>query len=754
MFKVILIFLLSITNILWVHSQTEPTGIPESFLMVPNDQNIVIILDEDNQNSIDQKRQRKFLRSIKNKSKELIDKANVMSKEEINKFKIEVKQDLLSLGGFKVAARYDTVPLKNEEVYHDPQKHTLVPHQKKEGLYLKKWNKITIGTTMGIRPDIEILGLFQGTGIFTGPGLSFEAQRKQLYTFIVPSKKTVIDQEKQIFKRSIDRLGLALGGFKHISLPNDPKKIIEKYPTGSEIEIERFQKVYTSIGPTIGIHNVSAYARFYCSITGIIKNRVKVIELGGKKYIRLRISTATYNRNSREFGGRLTFDAFEILNGFSLAVNVNFLSSRTEFNKNTEIVFDYTFDPDYPEAVHAFKRALRGDLSPVQEMAIFRNQGHLYQGVTINQQKTSELRNKIKKISYGLFIDGTKLKALMLDVSARESTGSFIKFTRKKTVSDRFTNIEANYLEDQQQLVHSIQCEKRYSLIFDLLGKKIRKCSVSNEIVQVNKILQSTESPDAEGELSKLSVHKLSYSFNYFASKSKKIFREIITNLKYFVGINDFKMQFTINQILENPDCHKDLTFTQKGNIFLDSFDKVFLSDKEKINEAFAAFIGDKRKEYWVDYNSDQNKNRISQLNKRTKADPQLHRRFKKSLDLYHYFNKNELWNSFRDVSEKPEEFLKDINVNAGKIQNREALAKWSLLNKVIDELGENPMLFEFLHLLTMGSDLFPINQQSSSLNGSRTSIVIDGGEKCQYNWWFSGNSIFPYNNIGTSQAL
>jgi hypothetical protein len=727
--------------------ETENWEFPEVYLLEPESEEI--ILHQDSNDQIDPKENKKSLSRIRKKSKNLIKDLVTRTREEVTDLDIDFKQDILSLSAFKLAASVNSKEIKVKDIIHDPYKHKLIIHKKSNTEQLAQWNKLRIKAIAGIRPDIEILAGISQSGFSFGPGITANAEYNVEYSFIVPSNKTVIQHNKNAFKRAKDKLGLTFGSFKHLSIPYDPAKLIEKYEAGSEIEIKRYHKLYAGIGPTLGFQNVSAYARLIFSLSGNIIRNIKIYEDAGKKYVRLIYTNNRYKSKTTEFGGRIGFTAFEVLGGnLKLDLNINFLSSRKVLSNNHEFVFDYTYDPSIPEAAEALKRALRGDLTKAQNLAVFRKDADKYKGVTVNLQKTEHIRKKLKKIAVGLYFDNSKLKASILDIRAREKFGSFIKYSKQKTQSESYTDVEKSYLEDQQILTHSLQCEQKYSLFFNLLGKSIRKCSVSNQIVQVNQVSEE------ENKVVKLKALKLSYNYDYSAKHSKKLFETMVTNLKYFIGVNDLQMQFGIQQILKNESCNKNLRIIQKGSIFLDAVKKIFLTDKKTFNTHLARFIGDHKPEYWIDYNSEINKNRRSQILKRAKNDKRLSQRLRDALSIYDYFNKNEIWNQFSLTKTNPELFIKKDKMHHKKIENDQTLAQWILINRIIDKKGTNPLLFELFHLMTLDNETFDVNQKSRDLNDSFTRITIDGGENCTYKWWFSGNTIFPYQKIDADDVI
>lgn len=451
------------------------------------------------------------------------------------------------LGSFEVAYIKGHRILGREELIRDVDKHDTEDD---------KWHEITLEASVAVPYLLPLSSLPGPVDIAVEANGKVSASKR--YRIVMPDVLALASTDTLDLKGYIGKI------YKMISIPLTAARLRDMLPAGAEIATEGERTLLLRVGPRVGTVGVALKASTHVLLSSVFKSSLKVMtRVKGHTFVNYRVET------TKEFnlaaGAKLTTGLTFINTSFlDNVLGSELITAELARERQKSLVYDFIYDLSYPEAGKALGRALIGDLSPSQDIAVFRSGAADYQGIAI-MEKSSDLLVEVVKSGQVAFTAGDKLLSPVLrELVEQELSGSFLDFRRNLEKSEAETT-SINAIEEREEIASfKYSYDRTNNFLMGLVASNVSNINVDSTAMLANIVSESQGLQEA-------TLSKLDFSYLYHEKKnSSQIVANFFHAAQKVLGANQKALGDVISSIQNSNHCSgKDAKFEISG-VFYD----------------------------------------------------------------------------------------------------------------------------------------------------------------------------------------
>ncbi len=420
----------------------------------------------------------------------------------LRKTALNVDFDVLSLQHFSAGVILGTATVADEDLQRDPDKLYGDFYGKGAPGKRRIWNRFTIGAKLALPFDVSVPNIVGPLGINLGATPNLQRQ----YILTVPTTE-IAEPPRKVLTETWDRLVETYDTIGAIRIPFKAEDLVAKYPPGSEIEEQGARQLLTTVGVNVGVPVLQANLNVHALLNSSFDTHLKILapSSDGASLIRYVISSSTGKETGVDTSVALGITLFSAgpIDGVA---KLNLFSAKVAVNKTNGLIYDFTYDVSKPEAAKALASALKGDLRPTQQLAVFRENAEAYGGIVINRQRTSVLTQRIKAHAAGLALDNSLLDSTLGQVNSGELLTGLLKDADTTTSSKTVTQ-EVSGLEESGKVVSfNYDDDKLDEVFWGVAEKRERVTHVASQVISVREAIDAADAAP-------IKTSKLSFSY-------------------------------------------------------------------------------------------------------------------------------------------------------------------------------------------------------------------------------------------------
>ncbi len=683
----------------------------------------------------DSSQERTLLKKIKEKS---IDR--------VNDFEADISFSFTNLRYSKFSAGVHVEQLSPIQTHHDNDK--VYAEIDAKDRTPKKWNKVTLSTYIAFPLSFGIPELLGPIGFNIYVNNSYETK----YSLVTKSDGMIREKGK-LLDTLKDKWDHTLEGLKSLRIPLKAERIIDTYPSGTEIHIETIKQLIVSPSLSGNFGVFTAGVQLNALIKGLVHLKVEVKKILGKSFLRLKYQKKKHKGRGVAGGAHFGVTLFEtkLPTKTSLTddirirgdLKINILSMAKSTSNEDVLIYDYTYDMDNKLSMEAFNHAMRGNLIPTQKISVTRNEVAKYQGVITNFQKNDLISHTISQVHVGLMGNNSSLTSdsFLPKFQLSDKLGGLLRFSRYQSDSETSSQQSNFYHEagDLKTFNYSKTAESK--IFFGLINKTQNKVTVTTKIL--NSKMVSENQGIREFETYKINYHSQKKAKKWGTEEYKNFIRSSKSNL----GLNDSSLMDLLSNIDKNKKCSKDLVINYQGAMYESAISRVLKYKDKEIWAQLGRFLRlrtpsllryEKKRETF-----------LSQFKESTSLPGQVgtkeKKRIEKSYENLFLLEESDLsqkkWVISKIKKFKRLNFLNYIE-QARKEKNKMKRAKH--IHDLFKAYEVDDFIFHFFNLLAQGD---PKGQDKSIYGGILTKYSLKS-QKCQFNFALHRNPQYPIKEI------
>ncbi len=461
-------------------------------------------------------------------------------------------------------------PIKERKQERQEQQHAL-----------RHWGKTRIGTkiTIPLRFDFAQDSSF----IFSS---RTEASRQGYRELITPLGEYLY-QEDKLVDALLSKAQIGFRGVKKTKISNDPLKLWQSYPYGSEVAKVREYVFLESLSAGVPYKGVNVGARVYAAYQFKGEGRLKILGDPQRKLMSLTIARRNRYAKGVQFESGLSYKIFKL--GFIQGrLNIKLVSKSSEKARGDELVHEYVYDIDYPMAQEALKEALKGNMQKTQSMSVDRGGEENYQGVLTIRNISSHFQEKLRRTRLGPSINENYLK-VMEGTKKRKKIFRTNLFDEKVIIDKRKTTTETDeYLNQRSTDSYEYQMRK-HRTGFWRFWRKYSKIIKSSSVIEKSPTVKLNQGREIAENL------LIKYQLDLKVRNSTKRLREKeytpIQRILSLIQSLDSDPDASFAQLCESEELRVEL----KGEIEQKALDYVLELDDETLLEKLSLMIGESK---------------------------------------------------------------------------------------------------------------------------------------------------------------
>lgn len=467
-----------------------------------------------------------------------------------------VDTNLLSLSNFTAGVIFDVKDIPPNELHHDTDKIYSDIYDDSVSTKISYWTRISVGGKIIVPLYFSIPNIMGPIGINVGG----EIGSREEYIFTVKTNQ-IMDDDDTLVETLLNKLGRSIKSIGKIRIPMTAKTILEKYQGGTEITRNGSRFLITKLGVNVGLAAFSANLDYYALIDGKIRTNIKILYNKNKKLIEYSINKGdtTGSEVSESIGLGVTLFETSWLSG---SLRVNLISSKLSHVASKNIYFDYIYDVSYPEAERAFNEALKGNLIPTEQIAIFKSDEDKFRGVIINSKRTDVLYETLRSGTVGFVANESALSSYVGALKAKETFGGFMYRSSSVINGEGDSKID-DYLSEKKG-IKSFNWTQNDSgrFLFGILSKYDKSASIKSEVLTSDTVIEGVGRHE-------INVNKLSFTFKYRDYKEgNRVGREFFESALRVLGNNNRALHDAITESSKRSSCSDDITLKINGTFY------------------------------------------------------------------------------------------------------------------------------------------------------------------------------------------